>query len=98
MSLYEDLKARIEAVESKLQTLEGSIILQLKQFVEFHTHTLGGKIVWEFPPELNKMLLAAYKSAIEEKRGIKTHNAGKEHLTLKDELEITITPGEVAQK
>lgn len=93
MIQYEQLLARVEAIEKKLHTLEGSIILELKQFTEFHTHTLGGKVVWEFPPELNKKVIAAYGAAIKKRKADQTSNMGEEKITMKDELEIFITPG-----
>jgi len=94
MTEYKGIEDRLKAIEDKLRRLEGSILIELKQFTEFHTHTLGGKVVWEFPPELNQKILAAYKTIIDQKKADKVTNVGEEHMTMKDELEITITPGE----
>ena len=95
MTHNDDLEVRLKAVEDKLRLLEGSILIELKQFTEFHTHTLGGKVVWEFPPELSKKVLAAYKTIIERKRAEKVGGMKEGPMTIEDELEIFITPGEV---
>ena len=94
MTYNDNLEDRLKAVEVKLKRLEGSILIELKQFTEFHNHTFGGKVVWEFPPELNKKILAAYKSVIDKKKADKVIEGGKEHMNMKDELQIFITPGE----
>jgi len=93
MTYESDLEARIKVLEEEVGRLKSSILLQSKQFVEFHTHTLGGKVVWEFPPELNKKIMEAYRVAL--KRSPPKHKKTKmeERLTMSDELEITKTPG-----
>ena len=54
MSELEKLKARVSRMETELSNQRRTMIKEFRKMIDFHTHTLGGKVVWEFPPHVVK--------------------------------------------
>lgn len=88
-----ELEAQIVELRREMSDLKLKMNLKIKAFTEFHTHTLGGKVVWEFPPEMLKKILASAKQAIERNKAV--NKDFNEPLTISDDLKITMTPAEI---
>lgn len=91
MSETKELLARMERLEREFAEFKGKIMLQIKAMVEFHSHTLGGRVFWEFPPDLTEKLDAVRAEVMAQSQ--RTSESQTEDIRIKDELEIIKTPG-----
>ncbi len=95
MSDLDELRTRIERLEQELASQRRETIIEVKKLIEFHTHTLGGKVMWEFPPELQQKILEAMRESLRKTKPVSVKN--EEKMTLKDDLKIIMTPGGVTE-
>ena len=87
------LHARITQLEVRLSNQRRVILTEVRKMIDFHTHTLGGRVVWEFPPEVVKKGLE--KMADAKKKPQRRSNA-EEKVPVSDKFEFTIK--EVGEK
>ena len=93
MNETEKLMARVEQLEQEFAEFKAKIMLQIKAMVEFHSHTLGGRVFWEFPPDLTEKLDAVRAEVMAQSQ--RTEESQTENVRIRDELEIIKTSGDI---
>ena len=87
MSELETLKARISRLETEMSNQRRVILKEVRRMIDFHTHTLGGKVVWEFPPEVVKEGLQRMADAA---RNAQRQTGAEEKVPVSDEFEFDL--------
>lgn len=87
MSELERLKARVARLEAELSNQRRTMLKEFRKMIDFHTHTLGGKVVWEFPPEVvKKGIQIMAKAAKKEKQ----QSGNVEKVPVSDEFDYSL--------
>jgi molecular chaperone GrpE (heat shock protein) len=88
MSELEVLKARVARLETELSNQRRVFIKEVRKMIDFHTHTLGGKVVWEFPPEVMKKGLEKMADMVRKNR---QQSGAEENIPVSDKFDFTLT-------
>lgn len=87
MSELETLKATVVRLETELSNQRRAMLTEVRKMIDFHTHTLGGKVVWEFPPEVVKKGLQLMADAAKKAQ---QHTGAEEKVPVSDRFDFTL--------
>lgn len=91
MSDIGQLEALIRRLETKLEELPQKILSDVKKLMDLHTHEMGGKPIWKFPPDVVK---AAVEKAAAKKSPQNKEEQFSETVSVKDQCIAILTPAE----